>query len=533
MIAIVATAILTRTLFTTNVTQQRGYPRRRGPGFMQGQGAKPASPANGADANAMAERQDQPSHWTATEHSITINGEKINYTATCGYLPVRNRQGKVAANMFFVAYTRNGENLHKRPVLFAFNGGPGSSSVWLHMGALGPDRVDMTYHGHLPKPPYKWVPNQQSWLPFTDIVMLDAVGTGYSNTVTPGDSEFFGPDGDLAAFTSAITAYDTMETRWLSPTFVLGESYGGFRVAGLSQTLLSAGVACNGIISLSGVLNMPTIDGGKDNDLPYISFLPSECGVAWYHHKLSPAFQVNLVATQTKAEEFAQGEYAHALMMGSALPKAEEDKVAATLSSFIGIPKSFILKNNLRIPDFEFMGVLLRNDRESTGRYDGRIIGQEQTGNQTYPDYDASDSAVAPVFTACINDYLKTNLKFKTDKVYKIMGNVYPWDDSRRNDTSDALREAMTKNPYMKTMFCFGRFDLACPFFGTIYVIRHMNLPPNLASNIHIHYFMAGHMVYTDTPSRIKFQKNGEEFIQSCLNAKTPPNSPSTPEATH
>lgn len=455
-----------------------------------------------------------PDHWVRTQHTTTIHGEKISYTATCGFLPIVDRSGTVKANMFFVAYTKDGEDATKRPVTFAFNGGPGSASLWLHLGALGPVRAEMTADGHLPKPPYNLVPNEESWLPFTDVVMLDAVGTGFSRNVQHGDSEFYGRNGDLQAFTSGITRYMTNESRWKSPIFIAGESYGGFRVAGLSQTLLEAGVGVSGIISISGVMNMTTLDPSKDDDIPYISYFPSEAAVAYYHKKLSPAMMKSFPDLIKKAEAFDLGPYANALMQGT-LPAAEKDKIAGQMSELLGLPKKFILNADLRIDPSAFMGALLSDDHLSTGRYDARITGQEFNSNNPRPDYDASDAATSPVFTSMINTYLRDDLGWKSPAEYRIFGPTYPWPFNGQEDTSDDLRQALTQNPYTQVMFCCSYFDLACPYMGTRYVVSHMGLPENLMKNIHWTYYKSGHMLYTNTPSRIELQENIKNFVDS------------------
>lgn len=514
---------------TVALTQQfqRGQRGQRGPGG--GGGMFPGGgPAGGQGAGSEASKPDilgdtgpfspmfanKPENWVSTKHSITIKGQKIDYTATCGFLPIVNRQGEVKANMFFVAYTKDGEDPTKRPVTFAFNGGPGSASLWLHMGALGPMRAEMLPDGHLPKPPYHVVPNEESWIPYTDIVMLDAVGTGFSRNVQHGDSEFYGRNGDLTAFTSGITRYMTDESRWKSPIFVAGESYGGFRVAGLSNSLLQAGVGVNGIISISGVMNMDTIDPAKDNDIPYISYFPSEAAVAYYHKKLSPAMMKSFPDLIKKAEDFDLGPYAAALVKGI-LPPAEKDKIAGEMSQLLGLSKKFILNANLRVNPSAFMGELMNDEHESTGRYDARILGDESNPNFPRPDYDASDAATSPVFTSIINSYLRDDLGWKSPAQYRIFGPTYPWPFDGNNDTSDDLRQALTQNPYTKVMFCFSYFDLACPYMGTRYVVSHMGLPAKLEKNIEYTYYKSGHMLYTNTPSRIELQENIGKFIDS------------------
>lgn len=454
----------------------------------------------------------KPADWIITHHKITIQGQTISYTATAGFLPIKDRSGAVKANMFFVAYTKDDQDRFKRPVTFAFNGGPGSSSVWLHMGSLGPRRAEMTVDGHLPKPPFHIVDNQESWLPFTDVVMLDAVNTGFSRTTTQGDSEFYGRNGDLQAFTTGITQYMTWENRWRSPVYVAGESYGGFRVAGLSYSLLQAGVAVNGIISISGVMNMTTLDSSKDNDLPYLSYLPSEAAVAWYHKKLSPSLMKSLPDLIKKVEAFDMGPYAAALTQGVLSPE-KEAALAKEMGSLIGISPKFLERSNLRIEPFEFMSELLRDEGKSTGRYDARITGEMSNQNSLFPEFDASDAAASPVFTSCMNDYLTNELDFHSSARYRIMGNVRPWDFGGNEDTSDDLRQAMTQNPHMRVMFCCGWYDLACPYMGTRYVVSHMGLPRDLQGNFQFTYYPSGHMIYLDTQSRESLVKNIGDFV--------------------
>ncbi len=495
--------------------------RRRGPGGRPF-GMQPSNPMPAASPTSNVIPGDtgpyapmncnKPSEWIVTHHKITVNGQSFAYTATAGFLPIKDRAGVIKANMFFVAYTKDGTNRLTRPVTFAFNGGPGSSSVWLHLGTLGPMRAEMTYHGHLPKPPFHLVDNQQTWLPFTDVVMLDAVNTGFSRTTTPGDPEFYGRDGDLQAFTTGITQYMTWENRWRSSIYVAGESYGGFRVAGLSYSLLRAGVAVNGIVSVSGVMNMSTLDPSKDDDLPYISYFPSEAAVAWYHKVLSPSMMKSLPDLIKKAEAFDRGPYTEALSRGF-MSKAKEDKIAEQMSQFIGLPAKFIERTHLRVAPWAFMAELLRNKGESTGRYDARILGEMSNRNSQFPEFDASDAATSPVFTACMNDYLTNFLNFHSNARYRIMAGVYPWSFGGNPDTSDDLRQAMTQNPHMRVMFCCGWFDLACPYMGTRYVVSHMELPRDLMSHFQFTYYPSGHMIYTDTPSRIMLQKNIDAFI--------------------
>lgn len=450
-------------------------------------------------------------HWITTTH--TWNGS-LHYTATCGFIPIKDENDQTEADMFFVAYTKDGAEKGSRPVTFAFNGGPGSSSVWLHMGALGPVRAQMNPDGSLPAPPYRFVENEQSWLPFTDVVMVDAVGTGYSRVVkADANKKFYGLTGDLAAFTTFIKGYLSETSRWRSPVFVAGESYGGIRVAGLSYTLLQQGIAVNGIISISGVMNFGTIDPGKDNDLPYISYLPAECAVAMYHHRLSHEMEANFHQTIQEAEQFASGEYAAALMKGDALTEEQRKHIAARVASFIGVSPLYVDRSDLRVSPWGFRAELLRDSWDIVGRYDGRLVGHNSSGVSQAAEYDPSDVAVTPVFTAAFNDYISSELNFHTTESYRTVayGVLPPWDYGTQGgfpDTSEMLRRAMEQNPHMKVMLCCGWYDLACPYFGMRYAISHMGEQESLKKNIRFAYFPAGHMLYIDTPSREKFVKD-------------------------
>lgn len=459
--------------------------------------------------------------WVRTKHTISIGGQTLHYTATAGLLPVKNNSGELQAKMFFVAYTLDGTDHNKRPVLFAFNGGPGSSSVWLHLGALGPRRALMNDDGSLPKPPFRVADNTETWLPATDVVMVDAIGTGYSRTTSSGDRQFYGLEGDLRGFTSGIKSYISLEKRWPSPVFVAGESYGGTRVAGLSQSLLQDGIAANGIISISGVMNFMTLDGGQGNDIPYLSFFPSEAAVAWYHKKLSPKLQsLTVDQVYAEAEKFTEGEYADALNRGGSLPADRRSHIVKRMSELLGLSEKFIERANLRIDEGEFMAELLRNEYMSVGRYDGRLTGRLVSGNGTRPDFDASDAAVEPVFTSAFNQYIGGELNYHSDDPYRITGyNVIGgWDFGGRQgypDTSARMRQALIQNPHMKILLCCGYYDLACPVYGMKYTINHLGVAPELKNNVSFAYYPAGHMMYIEKSSREKLVKDITAFIKS------------------
>ena len=453
----------------------------------------------------------------------TWNGS-LSYTATCGFIPIKNDAGETEASMFYEAYTADGADSLRRPVTFCFNGGPGSSSVWLHMGAIGPRRAKMNDDGSLPPPPYELVDNQESWLPFTDIVMIDMIGAGFSRPAKPElGKKYWGLEGDLLAFTQFIRSYLTDYDRWRSPLFVAGESYGGIRSAGLTDSLLRQGIALNGVISISGVMNYALISPSKGNDLPYITYLPSETATAFYHHRLDARLQSNFEKAVAESEQFASGEYAAALLKGDTLPETQRKHIAARLAELTGLTPVYCERSNLRIRAGSFRAELLRSNWDIIGRYDARLVGHNSDGNLQNPEYDPSDTAVTPVFTAAFNDYIRHELNFKTDEPYRMTGYAFigPWEYGNNGDgfpdTSDRLRRAMTLNPYMKVMLVCGWYDLACPYYGMRYTMAHMGEDPKLQKNIRFRYFPAGHMMYIDSSSRKKLQADVRQFMSDAV----------------
>lgn len=454
-----------------------------------------------------------------TKHSITIHGQKIAYTATAGYIPIRNTEGEIQGRMFFVAYSKDGADAAKRPVTFAYNGGPGSASLWLHLGTIGPRRAQMNDDGSLPKPPYHLVDNQESWLPETDIVMIDAMGTGYSRLAKKDYANaFYGPQADISSFGEFIREYLSKYHRFSSPVFIAGESYGGIRSAGLSDYLLDHGTALSGVIIVSGTMNFQTLDSARGNDLPYIGFFPSFATVAWYHKKLSPEMQAKSVEEVAhEAESFASGEYANALQRGSSLSDTEKEQVAKRMSELTGLKETYILQSHLRVPEFRFFKELLRDEGLTTGRYDARLTGKDATEAGNGPEYDASDVAVTPVFYSCMADYLSGELGYVSDLKYRMWNEDRAgWPDNSDGylDTSDSLRQALNKNPYMKVMFCCGWYDLACPYFATRYSVNHMDLGAKQMANISFHYYPAGHMMYIEKSARESLSKDVATFIE-------------------
>jgi carboxypeptidase C (cathepsin A) len=439
-----------------------------------------------------------------TQHSIQINGKTLAYTATAGTL-ILKKDDKPWASMFYVAYTRDDvQDRGKRPITFAFNGGPGSSSVWLHLGALGPKRVAMGPEGEQPKPPYRLVDNEDTALEFTDLVFIDPVTTGFSRAA-PGekDTQFHGFQGDLESMAEFIRLYLTRSERWGSPKFLAGESYGTTRSAALSQYLLdNDGIYLNGITLISTVLNFETISFAPGNDLPYALFLPSYTAAAWYHKKLPKDLQGDLEKALGESRRFAGNEYSVALMKGDKLTAPERTNVVHELARLTGLSERYIEESNLRISEPRFTKELLRDQQKTLGRYDSRLEGENLDTAGDSSDYDPSYASVQGVYTAMFNNYVRGELKYESDAPYQVLtGKVQPWNydrfQNRYVNVAEMLREAMTQNPSLRVMIAQGYYDLATPFFATEYTVNHIGLEPGLSNHIGLTYCDAGHMLYT------------------------------------
>jgi carboxypeptidase C (cathepsin A) len=459
-----------------------------------------------------------------TKHSIQINGKTLAYTATAGTL-VLKKDEKPWASMFYVAYTRDdGGDVAKRPITFAFNGGPGSSSVWLHLGALGPRRVEMAPGGEQPKPPYHLIDNEDTALEFTDLVFIDPVTTGFSRAA-PGekDAQFHGFDGDLESVAEFVRLYLTREQRWGSPKFLAGESYGTTRAAALSQRLLEdGGIYLNGITLISSVLNFETISFARGNDLPYALFLPSFTAAAWYHKKLPKDLQGDLEKAVGESRRFAGNEYSVALMKGDKLTAAERTNIVHELARLTGLPEQYIEQSNLRISEPRFTKELLRDERKTIGRYDSRLEGDDIDSAGERPEYDPSYASVQGVYTAMFNNYVRSDLNYASDMPYQVLTDkVQPWSydrfQNRYVNVADMLREAMTQNPSLKVMIANGYYDLATPFFATEYTVNHIGLEPALSNHISLTYCDAGHMLYTKKNCLDSLHGAMADFYQKAL----------------
>ena len=458
-----------------------------------------------------------------TKHSVRIGGQEIKYTATAGMMVMKTEEDAPKASVFYVAYTRDDvSDVAQRPIMFTFNGGPGSSSVWLHLGAFGPRRVEMGDVGTLLPPPYKLVDNESSLLDVTDLVFIDPVSTGYSRPA-PGESpnQFHGVQEDVQSVGDFIRLYATRNKRWSSPKFLAGESYGTTRAAGLSGYLQQRyGMYLNGIILVSTILNFITTEFDSGNDLPYELILPTYTAIAWYHKKLPADLQSDLRKAVDESVGFAKGEYASALMAGDALPSAEHAEIVKKLARLTGLSTDYIERANMRIEIERFTKELLRGERRTVGRIDGRFTGIDRDAAGENPEYDPSIAAIIGPYTATLNDYVRSDLKFDSDLPYEVLtGRVNPWSfkqyENRYVDVGETLRRAMTQNPFLRVFVARGYYDLATPFFAADYTFDHLGLDPSLRGHLTGAYYESGHMVYAHLPSLAKLKQDTAQFIRA------------------
>ncbi len=457
-----------------------------------------------------------------TKHTVAIGGKKIEYQARAGTILLKEEDGKAKASIFYVAYTKLGvKDLGSRPVTFSFNGGPGSSSVWLHLGILGPRRVKFDDEGMPLPPPYRLVDNEYSILDRTDLVFIDPVSTGYSRAAEDGNAkEFHGVEADIESVGKFIRLYTTRHKRWSSPKFLIGESYGTTRAAGLAGHLQeSLGMYLNGIMLISSVIDFQTISFNDGNDLPYALFLPSYTASAWYHKRLSPELQEDLGKTLKEAEAFARDEFFPALMKGSALSDQDSERLAGKLADYTGLSVDYIQRSNLKIPIWRFVKELLRDERRTVGRFDSRYQGIDRDAAGDNADYDPSYTALQGPFTATLYDYLRAELKYESDLPYEILSpRVWPWNygsyQNRYLNFSETLRKAMTINPSLKVFVGSGYFDLATPWYATDYTFDRLGLDPSLRDHVTMKYYDAGHMMYVHKPSLVRMKADLAEFIE-------------------
>jgi len=467
-----------------------------------------------------------PEKPVATHHELALNGKTLKYTATAGNLIIRDEEDKAYGSMFYVAYTLDGADAGTRPVSFLYNGGPGSATLWLHMGSFSPVRIETDSPKPTAGPPFKLIPNQYSLLDKTDLVFIDAPLTGYSRAVGKATAkDFTGVDPDLRAFDRFIIRYVTVNQRWNSPKFLIGESYGTTRSAALADLLGTDGVQLNGVVLISSILNFAIRSPGYDEI--YVFNLPSYAAAAWYFDKI-PNKPANVAAWVQQARDFASGPYAHALFAGDDLPAPELDYVAKQVSQFTGLSVDYIKETNLRISPTRFRKEVLRDERKTLGRYDMRFEGVDVDAAGEGPSYDASDVGINGAFVAALNDYLERELKYESTDAYRpTADSITDWDWKHKPAgagrgpggaqlqpyVAGDLGSAIRKNPHLMVFSANGYFDLATPFFATEYDLDHMNLDPALRGNVEFGYYPSGHMIYLNVEALHKLKDDLASFI--------------------
>lgn len=460
--------------------------------------------------------------------SVTINGRNIPYAVTPGTLTIRNDEGEPIGSMFYTAYVADrAKGAAPRAITFMFNGGPGSSTMWLHMGSFGPVRVDTPMTEVAANAPFRIVDNHQSILDKTDIVFIDAMSTGLSRPLGKAkQTDFFGVDQDIDAFTKAIQRYLSISNRWDSPKFILGESYGTLRGAGLVHSLQAKGVQMNGVVLLSSILNYGIRQPGFDQI--FVTYLPSYAATAWYHNRLvnRPA---SLEPWLTEVRDWARGPYLQALARGDDLSDAERNAIATQMSAYTGLSPEFLLRNDLRVDLARFRKELMRDRRRTVGRLDSRFVGIDVDSAGNGPEYDAADTAISGAYIGALNTYLFGTLGYKTPITYRpnfysgIRGN---WDQKHKAPdgsnqglaaTSFDLSQAMRQNPRLKVLSLNGYYDMATPFFGAEYDLKHMQLDPALRENLSFKYYESGHMIYIHPDSMSALKRDLDAFYDSAM----------------
>jgi carboxypeptidase C (cathepsin A) len=472
-----------------------------------------ASPAEGAQGKQAQHPPVAEEKSSVTHHSARIGGQEIKYTAAAATYNIKADDGTPKATMFYVAYTKEGvTDIAKRAISFVYNGGPGSASLFTHMG-MGPKRVALTPEGRGMQAPYTVADNDDSFLDATDLVFIDAISTGFSRPA-PGEAsnQFHGIIADANWFADFIYQYITRNERWASPKFLIGESYGTTRSAELAGVLQERHqVYLSGIVLLSSVAFS---NWGADNRSEF--FLPTYVTTAWYHHLLPAELQnqsIEQVAQQ--AREFAHGEYAAALEKGDALSAAEHQRVVADLARFTGLTPKYIEQTNLRISPFRWFKELERDKRRTIGRLDSRFEGMDADAAGERVEYDPSEASYEGAFVATFHDYVRRELKWDSDAYYTVSANVRPWDQTGNTEVAEVLRAAMTQQTYLKVLVLCGYYDVATPFNGIENTVAHMNLEPAVRKNVSFAYYEAGHMMYIDEKEHHKLHKDVDGFIEA------------------
>jgi carboxypeptidase C (cathepsin A) len=475
-----------------------------------------------------------PAPADAITHAVAhANGQAIPYTARAGMIALRNDKDQVTARMFYTAFTKDGASAANRPVTFFYNGGPGSSTIWLRMGSFAPLRVETANDKPIANAPFHLIENEYSLIDKSDLVFVDAPNTGYSRVLGVGEAkEFMGVDQDARAFTQFIQRYITQFGRWNSPKFLFGESYGTTRDCVLANMLQDDGVQVNGVVLLSSILNfgLGGLGGGQPiggGDWAYVTYLPTEAAAAWFHHKAGAG--QSLPSFLKTVEAYAGGQYLHDLAAGADLSPAAFNDDVNKLHQYIGLPTEYIRNANLRVPYFRFLQALLRDRDTLVGRYDSRYTTWDLAPNQDYPDWDPSDVGISGAFVGLGMNYMTQTLGYKTELAYRptaygpVLGAKWDFkhdgDDPPANVAPDLAR-AMTTNPHLQIFSANGYYDFATLYFATEYTLNHLGLAPALQQNITFGFYESGHMVYLNPQALVAFKSDLARWYDRVLNAR-------------
>jgi carboxypeptidase C (cathepsin A) len=467
-----------------------------------------------------------------TAHTVVVGGQEIVYTATAGRMLLREEEGKKKASFFYVAYVKDGDHdPADRPIVFTFNGGPGSSSVWLHLGTFGPRRVLMDEEGMPHPPPARLVDNEDSLLDVADLVFIDPVGTGYSRAIPDEEAKQYHQfKSDIEAVGEFIRAYLTRNERWASPKFLAGESYGTTRAVGLAGHLYNRhGITFNGLLLISSILNFQTAGFDtktwtfvRGNDLPYSVFLPTYAATAWYHGRVAEEHRSRpLREFLDEVEGFAAGEYALALFAGDALDDERRLALAERIAGYTGLTAEYVERYDLRIEILRFCRELLRDRHLAVGRIDSRYTGFERFKDGDSMENDPSMDATKGPYTSSLNDYVRRELRYESELPYEVLSEKvwenWSWEDFKNAfvDVSETLRETMSRNPFMRVFVANGYYDLATPHFASEYTFNHLGIDPSLRDHVAMGYYEAGHMMYVHGPSRRKLAEDLRAFVAS------------------
>lgn len=485
-------------LLSTVAVSAQAQPGRGG---LPGQGAAPVPTPEAAARMDGRPAPPAVDNYKQTQHTGKFGGQTMAYTATAGTLALKSATGKPRANVFFAAYTKDGAAPGTRPITFAYNGGPGSASVFVHMGLFGPKRVQMGDDGFQPAPPYTLADNEDSILDVSDVVVIDAVTTGFSRMVDGEDGKnFHGVRQDIEAFSDFIRLYLNRFNRFASPKYLMGESYGTVRSAGLSADLQARhGIELNGVVLISSVIDFSTLSEAPGNEVNTASFFPTYTADAWYHKRLPADLQaMDIKKVTEEARKFTWGEYMTALIKGSKLTPAERKDIATKAARLSGLSVDFLEQNNLRVSPGRFRKELLRDKRLMVGRLDGRYTGIDRDSAGESQEFDPSNTALQGAYSSLFMDYAKNELKWETELFYPTSANVRPWqyDEGRYLNLTDNLRTAMARNPYLNVMVVNGYYDMATPFAGSEYTFDHLSFDKSFTDRISFTYYEGGHMMY-------------------------------------